>query len=655
MSQKITNLLNKIKTFIQPNTVQVDFFLLIGTIFLSLLFTLSPTLLGLSYGNLDPSFNYGVNRAEIEGKSFGTEYISTYGPLGYIFANYLPENLLKVSIFNLIYSVLLGLGVYLLVRFYQRGLKRRILYIIGVLYVMSMTVGVFINEWNLLALFIIYALVYQKMNRNIYRKLLYISLFIVAGIFSFIKFTLGFGALATVLILAATHDLKSIKKRTYILQILVGLACYAITIVIAANILQIDSVTEYFKTAVIITSEFSAAMAQFDPQTLPATIFIGASLLTLFAWPMLREPIHKKALYLMLLPGLYLIWKYAVARQDGHLLYALQFTIPLAAIILTTLSRIRPRDYLVVASICVGSSFAVIANKLPFYDYPSLSSTILSPISNIRNKDFVNFFKLDSQKIIQAANTEVYLRDAQLPESMKKIIINNTVDIYPWETAIIEANNLRWANRPSPYSFETYSPYFDNLNADFIKSDRSPNYIIWHHTGDNGITGVDFRNVVWDEPKFMRELLGRYSYLESNEKFILLKKKDSPTPKQSKNEPETIRLGSDGWFRISSTGYDLQYISFKDVADNLSDNLSTMLIRQEPYFIQIKRSNGNLETYRFVTKNSEHGFLIDEVPKDWESLNQLLRDEELSSVTQFRVVNKKHENIINEVQLSKLY
>jgi hypothetical protein len=265
---------------------------------------------------------------------------------------------------------------------------------------------------------------------------------------------------------------------------------------------------------------------------------------------------------------------------------------------------------------------AVFANKLPFYGPNSFFEVLTSPVGNVKKVGAYEFLRLGKQKMEWATQSGLGLQNAALPDSILDKIGSHAVDVFPWEAAIVAANNLHWDNRPSPFSFESYDPYLDNLNAAFYTGSKAPKYIIWHNTGAFSIDG---RHILWDEPKTFRTILSNYNVIEHDGNFILLGRREqtemtiynvislgSLKPSVRKIAPKDT-LNSEALF----------FVSF-DVDMSPLDVLETTLVRGDPYFLTIKTVNGQMQKYRLLVENTSQGILISPLPSSWEELVLLM-------------------------------
>ena len=143
-----------------------------------------------------------------------------------------------------------------------------------------------------------------------------------------------------------------------------------------------------------------------------------------------------------------------------------------------------------------------------------------------------------------------HLPPAVLPANIRADIGSSSVDIFPWEVVSLKANNLNWDPRPSPFSFETYAPQFDHANAQFVLN-NGPQFIVWHNFGFNGVQGIDGRSILWDEPATLRAILARYTYVDSNQHFILLKRLPKAVA-QPAAVPPPIQLASTNLINVAA-------------------------------------------------------------------------------------------------------
>lgn len=603
---KFKNLITVSKAFLYRHK---ELTLFIYGLFLAFIFILSPRLQFLRYGLLDPSFNFAVDFAALAKLSFGTQFISTYGPLGFLVSNYLPQYLNIVNLWLVFYILMLSVGVYLFCLKYN--IKKRFLATSVITFIFSITTFSY-NEWNYLIVFLLYCFVYLKL-KNRFSYLVLTLLSIVSGIFMLIKFTLAtgsFGALILLIIFSDKSKKDKIKSLTIFLILSLG------TLALMGRHFGINNYYNYIKSAITISSGFSQSMSSLNHQTILATFFVAISLILIMIWLFVINKINTLK-FLFLLPSIYLIWKYTVVRQDLHLLVIFQFAASLAIIIYYSARKsMKSINIKFMLAILISSSIAIYANNIGFYGIDGFAQTVASPIINIVELKPISFFETQQEISNWQNQSAVGLKGAAIPKSWIDKIGNNSVDIYPWETVLVGANNLKWDPRPSPFSFETYEPQLDNLNASFYNSNKSPEFIIWHNTGVNSI---DERYILWDEPKTIRSILINYKLVKYNNNFMLFKKRLNKLNITFGYQNFGTINAINKYIKITPTNDQLMVTYFKIHISNL-ESVRTILYKQEEYYMNIKYENNSYRTYRLVVQNTDQGIFLNVMPSNWSSL-----------------------------------
>ena len=349
-----------------------------------------------------------------------------------------------------------------------------------------------------------------------------LGLTLLASVLTLVKFTVGFGSIAALLmVMVFSISDESIKQK--LKNLTITLVIYAATLSLLGYWLGITNIITYITSGLGISNGFSDAMALIFPITSMATKIVLTSLALLAVWVLIKSR-HHLWRYSFLIPPLYIVWKYAVVRQDGHILVILYMLPPLIVMFIYSLKKPLISDAIIFMSILIGCLLAAWANGT---SYTTFRNIVYAPVTNIQTYQFVKFWDINSQRQTWYTQTTANLQSAKLPASMRRLIGNSGVDIFPFNTDIVYANNLTWDPRPSPFSFETYTPKFDAENANFFNTDGSK-FIIWHSFGGNGLASIDGRNVLWDEPMTLQSILEHYQYVAGNSEFILLERLNNP-------------------------------------------------------------------------------------------------------------------------------
>ena len=103
-------------------------------------------------------------------------------------------------------------------------------------------------------------------------------------------------------------------------------------------------------------------------------------------------------------------------------------------------------------------------------------------------------------------------------------LIEGTVDVYPWNQAVVIAHDLQYDPRPLMWSCLTYAPELAELNAAYLRSAHAPDYILFDINPMNN----DFPSM--EDGLSWLELLTRYDVKDVTGQFVILKR--SPRPRE---------------------------------------------------------------------------------------------------------------------------
>jgi hypothetical protein len=116
-----------------------------------------------------------------------------------------------------------------------------------------------------------------------------------------------------------------------------------------------------------------------------------------------------------------------------------------------------------------------------------------------------------------------------------------TVDVMPWDVGLIyEESRLQWDPRPVLQSYQAYTPWLDQFDADFLRGVTAPDYIIYSYLT------VDDRYAAFDEPATFRALLESYRVVATigSSVAILQRVPRAPPPAESPDGTTCAALGT---------------------------------------------------------------------------------------------------------------
>ncbi|PYO56002.1 MAG: hypothetical protein DMD83_16695 [Candidatus Rokuibacteriota bacterium] len=492
----------------------------IASLSMSFTFTIIPMT-----PDLDPSFVYSFNHAAAHGLKWGQDFISTYGPYGYLVSTMDLGHLVRTKVvFSLLLAVAAGIAVAAYVRSVpDLGPGTRVAMVFALIYAFSVQAP----DYQWFALFVLLFLT-GVLATGRAGLVAYALAGVLAGFYTLIKLSLGLGALMTL----ASGCLVVWRPR---------LAAYrsAVTILAATGGFLIAwlacggtlaGVRPYLTTGWEVSKGYSSAMSlEADRGWIEAASFLVWFLL-ITTW-VVRQPSLRNRLALAgLLVPLFVAWKHAMVRQDEHVAILARFGIFVMAILLAEgLPAWRWRGTLPAVALLLvplAVPWTITATR-PFYAVTA-PDMVTSPLAFRGLRDLARLSHLAEYRERVAQVSQVALRAVELPQSMRTTIGRATVDVYPWDTSYVAANGLSWDNRPFPSSFNVYTPALDAADAAFFESPRRPEYLIWHAGFVDGERSIDGRYLLWDEPRTMRAILGGYDIAAADSRVILLRARARP-------------------------------------------------------------------------------------------------------------------------------
>jgi hypothetical protein len=565
---------------------------------------------------LDASYEFAVNYASVHGWRWGEEFVTTYGPLGWLLV---PVDMADVAFSWFVGQVVLVFALAAVVTIYVwslPGVSLRARYAMG--FMLLYLADCLSDEYRWLILFLLLFLLGLH-DRTRIGQTSHVLASLLAGIYLLVKFSLGSAAILTLAVgCFLLWPAKLVFRR---LVVTVASASIGLSLAWAAHYRTLSGIPDHLAMSFSCAAGYSSAMSVipegWELSVLSYLVAVGL----IVAWVLLRGDRRTLLSLVGMAAPLFVAWKHAIVRQDNHEGYFVLF------------------GYMAVAVLIAESSVAgrrlwttpVILGALMALTFPWFHDSVIDPprrylrISLARPLDLPGiqglsrFLGLGSYRRLLAAQSADALEALRLPELERALLGNSTVDVYPWETAYVPANGLKWRARPVPGSFSSYTPALDRLNAAFFESPNRPQWLLWHIMP--GLSGLDRRHLFWDEPLTMLEILRRYVPVRTGPVF-LLKARDTPRS-VSMETLSTDRAPWGEWVPVPDReGVMLAQIELRRP---LIASVRRLLFREKPAFIWARLSSGHLVSYRFAPDQAASGLWISPLPGVRRHLSALLR------------------------------
>jgi len=415
------------------------------------------------------------------------------------------------------------------------------------------------------------------------------------------------------------------KLWTTVLRLTLAILGAAVGIVFAwcAHYGAIAGLASHLASAPQVAGGYSSAMSLVFNRWQVAALSFILFFLFLALWAAYQR--HTRAILSLtgcIMP-FFVAWKHSVVRQDVHVRVLVLFGL-FAVTILAVDSLRAARRWRALPLLVLATS----ALLLPwFYPPPvgdadpmkSFQEKVMFPLTPPGAWGFEKLVHFPAYRAATARQSREGLRSVVLPDELRMFIGRSPIDIYPWESSYVAANDLVWQNRPSPASFGSYTPSLDRRNAAFFESPRKPPYLLWHL--EPAINSIDGRHLFWDEPLTLVSILNHYELIRNRDAFLLASR--SSPRFVSRERLETREVPWQTWIRVpENRGVILAEIILRRP---WVVRLRRLVLREEPMFLSVRFSSGEETEYRFVPDQVASGLWISPLPRDTREMRAVLR------------------------------
>jgi hypothetical protein len=457
---------------------------------------------------LDPSWQLLLSDVWIQGRQFGTEFIFTWGPWGFLFQPYvLPEVIGLKEAFELLAKPAVAVAIIALATALDPF--RRTLLIVVVL-----SMGAVVID-SLMAFLAVAAICRWMIGRMAPWWQLAATVLALAFL-SLVKFTSLMLAVAG-MVLAVTASLAEGHRRR----------AGAIATLYLGGVLAFwvgagqhpSGLPAFLSLGLAMSAGYGQAMAVDEsPQTFANGV---AVLMTMVVWIgfwlwLRRANVEAWAMALVVLAGTYLAWKHGFTRADGHVVIFFVF----AALLATAMPAVLPGATAIgPAALVVLLAAAGVWRQAPHIVLSATEWAQARIVDSARR-----YAGAVAWREAQAAQTKATMERSDFPRTAAAVG-NASVDMIDFDQAVVLRHGWNYAPRPVPQSYVAYTPPLLRKNLAFIESSRGPEYLLV------GAASMDNRYLGQTDSLLLAEIPRRYEMLLEEGGYILLKRRASqPAP-----------------------------------------------------------------------------------------------------------------------------
>jgi len=571
-----------------------------------------PWPISYAQGGLDPSWLIGINWAFLRNLQFGTELVFTYGPLGFLeFPGLIDYSLWMLSfLFTLFSHFMLFASTFLFVAC-TTSTTGSVTKLAGstsllLIFVMLAPSGAG-HEVILSVLLLAYILFSLRLRRH--RADLQSHLALLLGlplaIVSLIKFNYFLDSISLLIFVALICGIwmrRELKLCIGILAVYVG----SLEVLWIISRQKFFGMLDYVAHGLQVALGYNAAMGV---EGIVWQVYVGIMLMTLIPITLVYYSARRKrevSLFLILaLPILFEAFKYGYVRHDLHVLYFMSTFALIAGLL----------NILILKDICVdpGTITHIVPLLTPLALFALIAVSGLAYPWLMRDNLMVKVSGYDQAMTLLVDNGRAESAIEQSKNSIRAqyrvdhevidAIGTSTVDVLPWDIALLWSYNLNWSPRPVLQSYSAYTRELDHLDSMHFAAGSRPEYLLYAYES------IDGRYPIFDEPETFRTILFGYEYAGRTGEFLLLRRKIF----QGYGTAQELgsfkgELGSFIPVPRFESGYLFGNVT---VSYSILGAIRSALYKPSPLYMQFKFTDGRYsQRFRFIESTAGNGLFL---------------------------------------------
>jgi len=528
----------------------------------------------------EPSWETVLNFAAAHHLRHGVELVFTYGPLGYLMQNcFYPGTWLQVALFQAITRAIYVTLVWQMARRSGVAPDSRRIWVLVFAAATLWLPALDADSFYLLFITLVGAR-FCRPAANTHTSTAqsitdWAGVFLV-GLFALVKTTfLAFGLV--MVLLAVFGSLWQGRKAPAVAIPVLYVAAFCFGWLVLGHQSPGD-LPAWLRGSAEMTRCYQLAMSVWpDPNQMVSS---WLTLLLVFAALLLVLRSSRKPLPTVLLTaaGCCLAWKQSFTRGDEYhtrtfFIYVLAAGALVPVLFDYAWNRVAA---VLLLGLCLGSSLLY---RLPVPAYRAFE-----------NARFL--VRLPHRQVLWSRQAKTF----DLPH-IREIIGQSTVDVLGAEQAIAILNGFNYHPAPVFQHYAAATPYLAQLNADFYRSARAPEFLITHgYTIDNRLPNLD-------DSLSGRIIAQSYQDVLAENGFRLLRRTNAgerellPVNSSTVTAGEPIRVSSGQWCQI-------------DMQENCMGKLLRLVWMSPPIYARLQWADGRSESYRFVPTLARTGFVV---------------------------------------------
>jgi hypothetical protein len=547
---------------------------------------------------------------------FGKDIIFSYGPLGFIkYSKYHPATYHWMLLGQIFLSIIFVTSMWKLI---PKNRGKVFILLMGMFLcsvIMIMLTGRTFPQDSFLLSFIILSVVSFYFVEGKKISMTYLSLLFASALTTLIKVSL-FSVVFTAVFIISISEIVDRKKRLPVSLLLFGGAFLLLWFLSKQNLLNL---VEYLKSLSHMVGGYTDAMSNGDlnGHRLWEIILycLSGSLLIVLLVFILRP----KERLLNLLPIsaialiLFVIFKHSFVRHDTHhaieagsmLIFFLFILVPFSRSF--NLKGAAVKIFYMYVGISILAGFYIVSKCGGFKHHTPLEH-LKRQIEGIQSVAQGTHFKQDF-----VAEKEAIKKLSCLP------VIDESVDLYPDNLAIVMGADLYYKPRPTIISHGAYTPYLARLNAEHLEGNHAPQVILFM------VDTIDGRYPSIDDGLSWPEIWTRYKLAGEANEYLILRRSHTPS---SYSKVKVKEL--EGKFGESISTPDINGLIWAEIEikPTFIGRLIRFLFKLPRLSVRVNLTDGQERMFRIIPEMVRAGFLLSPLVESNEDFNELMKKDQ---------------------------
>lgn len=555
--------------------------------------------------DLDPSWQQVLVDAWLQGRRFGHDIVFTWGPLGFVFAQYVVPDALTAKLAFELAGRLALTGVLVALAWPLPALRGLIWVVaLGVLGAGMVDAVVLVATAGLLGAWVL------PEGRPI-RTTLGLVLVGAAALVKITMFALALGGVVLMAI-AAVADRRPARAAWIV-------AGWTLSVVgwwlLAGQSLQ--DIWPYLRWGYEIAAGYAPAMALEEPTPV---LLAGIGILLAHAcWivPALwaeRSNWARLPLVGLCVLVVFVAWKHGYTRGGGHAMHFFLASVLLATLLPAIGGATRWAELGGLVAVSVG----VLAYEIAF---PGLLQTHVS-LARLRVVTAVQNLGAMGTVVEGFHRSAAEMPHIWLLPKTKETVGSASIDLIGFAQGILYINDLNYHPRPVPQSYTAYTPTLAEADREFMATERAPAFLL------ASLRAIDGRYPSQEDAALLVDLPRRYEPVFDERGYVLLSRRgvQPPAAPVGSDVVLDVTVGPGEPIDLPPHGSSAHLISI-DARPSWQARLRALVFR--PYLLHMTVTDDRGATFRsrLVPPIIEAGFLIQPTLVDQEDFAHWLKGE----------------------------